>query len=359
MNPLLETKRIGHHIWLDNLSRTLLQENTLKTLIQQDGISGVTSNPSIFYKAVSESPYYRDELVTLKTSSLDENARYERLVIPDIQVACDLLRQVFEQSDGDDGYVSLEVSPLLAYDEEQTVSEAHRLADLVSRDNLLIKIPATLEGIRAFDRLIGEGVNVNVTLMFSLQHVENVAHSYLRGLRRWVDKGNSPRRIKAVASVFLSRVDTLVDRRLEAIGSPQALSLRGQAAVSMAKLAYQRYLKIFHGDDFSEIREAGGRPQYLLWASTGTKNPTYSDVLYVESLIGPETINTVPDATIAAFRDHGRAAPLLTDKVNDAEVCYQALRDLGIDLDEVGEQLQREGVKSFDEAFAKLMALMR
>jgi len=359
MNPLLEIKRAGQHIWLDNLSRTLLQENTLKDLIQQDGISGVTSNPSIFYKAVSESPYYREELETLKTLSLDENARYERLAIPDIQAACDLLRPVFAQSEGEDGYVSLEVSPLLAYDEEQTISEAHRLAGLVGRDNLLIKVPATPEGIRAFERLIGDGVNVNVTLMFSLRHVENVAHGYLRGLRQWVSKGNSPRRIKAVASVFLSRVDTLVDKRLEALGSPQALALRGQAAVSMAKLAYQRYLRVFRSEGFNEMRDAGGRPQYLLWASTGTKNAAYSDVLYVEPLIGPETINTIPDATIAAFRDHGRASSLLTEALDEAEARYQALGQLGIDLDEVGEQLQQEGVKLFDEAFASLMALMR
>jgi len=358
MNPLLEAKRLGQSMWLDNLSRTLLQEDGLKQLIEQDGISGVTSNPSIFHKAVSESPYYREDLARLKASGLEPEQRYESLVIADIQAACDLLRPVYASSQGDDGYVSLEVSPRLADDELATVTAATRLHSAVQRENLLIKVPATPAGIRAFERLIASGINVNVTLMFSLHHVMEIAQAYIRGLRRWIGSGGAPRRIKAVASIFLSRVDTLVDKQLESLGTQEALELRGKTGVSLAKLAYQRYQDLFHGLAFADLARAGARAQYLLWGSTGTKNPNYSDVLYVEPLIGPETINTLPDATLAAFRDHGQARLTLEQDVKAAQNQFLALEKLGVDLHDAGETLQREGVALFDQAYTKLLGLM-
>lgn len=359
MNPLLEAKRLGQSIWLDNLSRALLREGGLQRLIEDDGLSGVTSNPSIFHKAVSAGAHYRDDLARLKAGDLAAEQRYEALVIPDIQAACDLLRPTYDVSRGDDGYVSLEVSPQLAYDEEATVQSAVRLRRAVARDNLLIKVPATPPGVRAFERLIAQGVNINVTLLFSLAHVEQVAQAYIRGLRRWLGNGGDARTIKAVASLFLSRVDTLVDRRLEAIGTADARRLRGRTGVALAKLAYRRYRELFHGPAFAALAAAGVRPQYLLWGSTGTKNPAYSDVLYVEPLIGPETVNTLPDATLAAFRAHGKAAPTLEQGVDEAQAHFLALEKIGIDPHAAGEALQAEGVRLFDAAYTQLLERVR
>lgn len=358
MNSLLAAKQHGQHLWLDNLSRTLLREGGLARLIEEDGIDGVTSNPAIFYKAVVESPYYREELSNLKAAALSAEACYEALVIADVRDTCDLLACVHRDSGGEAGYVSLEVSPHLADDEEETVVAARRLRAAVARDNLLIKVPSTPAGLRAFERLTAEGINVNVTLMFSLRHELAVAEAYLRGATRWVASGGEPRRLKSVASIFLSRVDTLVDKRLTAMATPEALALRGRAAVAMAKLAYQRYQTLFHGPAFAALRGAGVRPQYPLWASTGTKNPGYSDILYVEPLIGPETVNTLPDATLVAFRDHGKVARGIDSGVAEAHQVVDALAALGIGLDEVGEQLQGEGVQLFVEAYDKLLALM-
>jgi len=266
---------------------------------------------------------------------------------------------VYEGSGGDDGYVSLEVSPRLADEESATVQAAMRLHAMVNRQNALIKVPATGAGRRAFEHLIGAGINVNVTLMFSLQHVVEVAQAYTRGLHRWLERGGDAHHPKAVASLFLSRVDTLVDQRLEALASPEALALRGQTAVALAKLAYQRYRDLFHQAPFADLRRRGARPQYLLWASTGTKNPAYSDVQYVEPLIGPETINTLPDATLAAFRDHGRARLTLEEGVEEAQAHVLALEKLGIDLHATGETLQRQGVELFDTAYTRLLDLVK
>ena len=357
-NPLHEVKQLGQSIWLDNLSRALLQEKTLEHLIKQDGISGVTSNPSIFHKAVSSGPYYSADLARLKGDTQNAEQRYEQLVIPDIQAACDLLRPVYETSRGDDGYVSLEVSPRLAYDEDATVAAAKRLSAAVKRVNLLIKVPATPPGVRAFERLIGDGISVNVTLMFSLHHVMDIAQAYIRGARRWIEQGGNARRLKSVASLFLSRIDTLVDRQLELIGNDRAQPLHGKTGMALAKLAYQRYKDLFHGQAFADLRRAGLRPQNLLWASTGTKNPNYSDVLYVESLVGPETVNTLPDATLVAFRDHGNAGLTLEQDVAQSKNQFLTLEHLGIDLRLVGETLQVEGVKLFDEAYSKMLALV-
>jgi transaldolase len=359
MNALQDIRRLGQHIWLDNLTRALLRPDGLPQLIKRDGVSGVTSNPSIFHKAVAGGPEYAADLARLKASDLPPEQRYEHLVIPDIQAACELLWAVYEGSAGDDGYVSLEVSPRLADDESATVHEATRLHARVNRQNALIKVPATAAGMRAFERLIGAGINVNVTLMFSLQHVIEVAQAYMRGVHRWLERGGDPHHPKAVASLFLSRVDTLVDQRLDALNSPEVLALRGKTAVAVAKLSYQRYRDLFEHAPFADLRRQGARPQYLLWASTGTKNPAYSDVHYVEPLIGSETINTLPDATLAAFRDHGRARLTLEEGIDEAKAHVLTLERLGIDLHEVGETLQRQGVELFDSAYTKLLDLMK
>ena len=358
MNPLLQLRAHGQRVWLDNLSRTLLREGALKRLVEDDGVAGVTSNPTIFFKAISESPYYREDLARLKGDfRLPPEDRYEQLAVPDIQAACDLMRPLHDNSEGNDGYVSLEVSPALAHDSGKTVTAAQRLRAAVNRDNLLIKVPGTPSGLIAIEELIGQGCSVNVTLMFSLEHVREVAQAYIRGLERRTQGGGDARRVKSVASLFLSRVDTLVDKKLEAIGG-EALILRGKSGVALAKLAYQEYKAIFRSAGFSLLAERGARPQYPLWASTGTKNPAYSDVMYVEPLIGAETINTLPDATLAAFRDHGRAGLTLEQEVDAARQHFESLARLGIDMRQVGETLQAEGVKLFAQSFEQLLALM-
>lgn len=357
MNALQQTKQLGQSLWLDNLSRTLIQEGGLQRLITDDGISGVTSNPAIFFKAISESPYYRDDVARLKALKTPAEPLYEALVIPDIQAACDLMRSEYERTQGRDGYVSLEVSPALAHDAAGTVVAGLRLKAAVQRNNLLIKVPATPAGLTAIEELIAQGCSVNVTLMFSLAHVNAVAQAYVRGLQRLVDGGGDPRPVKSVASLFLSRVDTLIDKQLDTIGG-NALKLRGKAAVALAKLAYREYQKTFKSDAFAKLAARGAQPQTMLWASTGTKNAAYSDVLYVESLIGTETINTVPDATLNAFRDHGKAAATLDSGMTEAQAVFDALAKAGIDMNQAGETLQIEGVKLFEQAFEQLLKLL-
>lgn len=365
-NPLLQLKAMGQHVWLDNLSRTLLQEGVLQRLMTEDGIDGVTSNPAIFQKAIADSPYYREDLQRLRSSSLNAEARYESLVIPDIQAACDTLLPAYVSSLGEAGYVSLEVSPALAHDRVATEAAARRLRQAVGRDNLLIKVPATPAGVRAFEQLTAAGIRVNVTLIFSLAQYEAVAQAYLRGAVRWLDSGGgggeNAKQLRSVASVFLSRVDTLVDKRLDAIATAdtaQIQTLKGRSGVALAKRCYYRYLEIFHGPEFAALSQAGVRPQTLLWASTGTKNPAYSDVLYVEPLIGGQTINTLPDATLAAFREHGRAATTLMTGMNEAQAHIEVLAALGIDLNDVGETLQTEGVRLFAKAYEKLLVAVQ
>lgn len=354
-NPLLALKARGQHVWLDNLSRTLLREGTLQRLMEEDGVDGVTSNPAIFQKALTSSAFYAEDLARLRASGLDAEARYEALVIPDIQAACDILWPAYVDSAGDTGYVSLEVSPLLAHDAVATEAAALRLRQAVGRDNLLIKVPGTPAGVQAFENLTALGVRVNVTLLFSLAQYEAVAQAYLRGAQRWLADGGSAAQLRSVASVFLSRVDTLVDQRLEVVGTPLARVLRGRSGVALAKRCYHRYLELFHGPAYAALAGAGVRPQTPLWASTGCKNPAYSDVLYVEALIGPETINTLPDATLAAFREHGHALDLLVEGANKAHYHIVALAGQGIELNEIGESLQVEGVGLFIEAYEKIL----
>lgn len=356
MNITKEVSTLGQSLWLDNLSRDLLRDGTLAKMIAEDGVSGVTSNPSIFQNALATSPHYAEDLARLRGEEADIERRYEALVVSDIRDACDLLLPLFERSAGDDGYVSLEVAPRLAYDTAHTIDEARRLWSLVQRPNLLIKVPGTPEGVDAFETLTQLGINVNVTLLFSIAQAQAVFDAYIRGLGMRAASGAELGRSKAVASLFLSRVDTAVDAELAAIGTQEALSLRGKAAVAMAKLAYQAYLETFRGPAFTALAAKGARPQFLLWASTGVKNPDYHDLLYVEPLIGRETINTLPDKTLAALRDHGQAVPQLEQAVDEASAQFAEFARLGVDLDAVAARLQDAGVKQFETSYQALLA---
>lgn len=357
MNPLKALEEQGQSVWLDYIRRNLIRSGELKRLVEEDGIRGVTSNPTIFEKAIAGSTDYDEALRELLAVNPQAGAEelYEPLAIEDIQRAADMLRQVFDASGGEDGYVSLEVSPHLAHDTEKTVSEAKRLRAAVGRPNLMIKVPATPAGIPAIERLIAEGVNVNVTLMFSMAHYEAVARAYINGLELSAD----PSKVASVASFFVSRVDTMVDKALEANGSAEAQALMGKIAIANSKIVYRRFLEIFHGEGFAALRQRGARAQRPLWASTGTKNPAYSDVLYVENLIGPETVNTLPPDTINAFRDHGKI-PGATVKEGwaEAEGALSKLSSLGIDLGSITEKLQEDGVAAFAASFDQLMAAL-
>lgn len=349
MGTLSDINALGQRFWLDNLSRKMLQEGELAQHIRE-GITGLTSNPSILLKSMTGSPYYLEDLESVRKSDLDPDKRLEALILPDIRNACELFLPVFENSRHEDGYVSLELSPRLAFDEEATVEAAVRLVGEVEKPNLLIKVPATPQGINAFERLTSLGINVNVTLIFSLHQVFHVHEAYIRGLNRYAESGEDTGSVRSVASFFLSRIDTLVDSMLE-----NDASLRGKAGVSVAKIAYQRFLDLFHGP---LARLKAGHPQKLLWASTGTKNPAYSDLLYVEPLIGKETVNTLPDATLFAFIDHGRAAATLESGVEEAKAHFIALEKAGIDMDKVSARLFEEGVQAFDTAYTDLLAMV-
>jgi transaldolase len=356
LTAFAQLRQIGQSIWLDNLSRDMLAAGDLQRMTDAGEVTGITTNPSIFRSAISNGKAYATDLARLRTAEPDAERRYERLAIADVQAACDALRPVFDRTQGDDGYVSLEVSPRLAYDAAGTLAAARRLHGEVARANVLIKIPGTAEGALAFENCIAEGISVNVTLLFSLGQMTRIFEAYQRGLERLKASGGRTSGVKAVASFFMSRIDTLIDKRLDALGTPEALALRGKSAVAIGKLAYQAYGGFFGTGRF---RATGGRPQYLLWASTSTKNPAYHDLLYVEPLVGPHTINTVPDVTLAAFRDHGRVASTLGEGVAEAREAFDGLERLGIGHEDVGEQLQREGVKLFDEAFDALLAAVK
>ncbi|WP_341678514.1 transaldolase [Niveibacterium sp. SC-1] len=354
MSILRDIRAVGQQIWLDNLSRALINDGELAALIGK-GLSGVTTNPAIFQKAISGGLYYGDDLAALKKQDLSAERRYELLVIPDVQRACDLMRPVFDESKGDAGYVSLEVSPTLAHDEEGTVAAARRLHAEVARDNVLIKIPATAAGLKAISRAIGEGISINVTLMFSLSDVDGVAEAYISGLEALAAKGGDISKVKSVASLFLSRSDTAIDAKLDAAGG-DALALRGKTAVALAKLAYARWQEIFGSPRFAALKAKGARVQPMLWASTGTKNPAFPDLLYVEPLVGPDTVNTLPDGTLAALLDHGKVSGnTLVEGVAQARAHFEALKGAGIDVKEVGANLQKDGLTQFDQAFAKLL----
>ncbi len=362
-NPILQLQDFGQSVWLDYIRRTLITSGELKRLISEDGLRGVTSNPSIFEKAIAGSTDYQDILNDPGSRKLDAKALYERIAIRDIQDAADILRPVYQTSQKRDGYVSLEVSPLLAHDTEGTVAEARRLWKAVGRDNLMVKVPGTAEGIPAVSLLICEGININVTLLFSQQTYEQVAEAYLAGLEEWISRGGDAGRMASVASFFVSRIDTAIDgvvsARLKTSGDPgeQAMlrSLLGKVAIANAKLAYKRYQAIFAGERWRRLAAKGAQPQRLLWASTSTKNPTYRDVLYVEELIGQDTVNTIPPATFNAFRDHGKPRASLTEDVDAAAGIMKTLASVGISMKEVTDKLVVDGVQQFADAFDLLL----
>jgi transaldolase len=349
----MQLNGLGQSVWLDYLRRRFVAQE-LGRLVDDDGLRGVTSNPTIFEHAIGGSGDYDERLRQLarEQPGADPAAVYEIITTEDVRAACDVLRSVYEKTEGRDGFVSIEVSPGLARDTRGSIAEAQRLWHRIDRPNVMVKIPATREGIPAIEALIAAGINVNITLMFSLDHYDAVAHAYLRGLARCPD----PRRVASVASFFVSRVDTLVDARLDRVGTPAALALRGRIAVANAKAAYARYHELFHGAPFAALRRRGARPQRPLWASTGTKDPAYSDVLYVEELIGPETINTMPPSTLAAFRDHGRVRETLTADLDRARADLAAAARLGVDVVAVGAELQAEGVAAFARSLEQALA---
>jgi transaldolase len=356
MNPLRQLEEAGQAVWLDYIRRDLIRDGELARLVEEDGLTGVTSNPAIFQKAIGESDLYDEELAAALARDPEATALelYETIAVADIRLAADVLRAAWETTDGADGFVSLEVSPHLARDTEGTVEEARRLWAAVDRPNLMIKVPATAEGVPAIETLLSEGLNVNVTLMFSQADYEAVAGAYLRGLAA----AAHPERVASVASFFVSRVDSKLDGLLETLRGEEALKLRGRIGIDNSKLAYRRYQELFEGKAFSALAARGARPQRVLWASTSTKNPAYRDVVYVEELIGPQTVNTLPPETLAAFRDHGRVRPSLTEDLEGARRRVDALGARGLDQDLITAELQTEGIVKFAEPFDRLIATL-
>ena len=364
-NPLKELLSYGQSMWLDYIRRDLFTTGQLRNMIADDGLRGMTSNPAIFEKAIGESSLYNDILKTLASrSDLDTTGKYEQIAIRDIQDAADTLRPVYEDSKFRDGYVSLEVSPYLARKTRETIDEARRLWKTVQRENVMIKVPGTAEGLPAIRQLIGEGININVTLLFAQEVYEKVAEAYIAGLEDLAGHGGNLRKMAGVASFFISRIDTLVDSLLNerlktaADASQQALlkSLLGKVAIANGKLTYQRYQRIFGGPRWQALASKGAQTQRVLWASTSTKNPNYRDVIYVEELIGPDTVNTMPPATVDAFRDHGLLRQSLTEDVPGAQKVMDDLARAGISIKEVTDKLTDDGVKLFADAFDKLLA---
>jgi len=351
--PLQQLAERGQSVWIDYLSRKFVKEGGLQDLIDK-GVVGVTSNPTIFQGAIAEGDAYDDQLRELSSELSDPKEIFWQLAKDDIRDACDLLRQVYDDGEGKDGWVSLEVDPTLASDTNATKAEAKRLHALVERPNLFIKIPATQPGLQAIEDTIAEGIPVNVTLIFSLERHRKVAEAYVRGLQRFVDGGGDPSRLASVASFFVSRVDTEADKRLDEIGGHD--ELKGKLAIANAKLAYQTYLEVFSGEQWEALAAKGATKQRCLWASTSTKNPDYRDVIYVEELVGPDTVNTMPTPTVEATDDHAeiRGDTLLED-VEDAKRTLQAFEDAGVPYDEVVEVLEREGVEKFEKSFEDLI----
>jgi transaldolase len=348
---------LGQSVWIDFLSRDMLRSGELQQMHEEDAVVGVTSNPTIFQKAVSAGNAYDEQLRRELEQESDAKELFLRLAVKDVQDACDVLRPVWDEGSGRDGYVSLEVDPTLAYETEATIEEATRLHEWVDRPNLFVKIPATEAGLPAIEEMIARGRSINVTLIFSLERYAEVAEAYVRGLERLAEAGGDPTRVASVASFFVSRVDTEADRRLEELGAPAELA--GKLAVANAKLAYQRYKEIFVSGRWDALAERGASPQRCLWASTSTKNPAYRDVLYVEELIGPETVNTMPEETIRAFQDHGEVALTLEEGIDEAQALFRRLAEAGTDYDDVTATLEREGVEKFSDSFAELLEGIR
>jgi len=358
-NRLRQIANLGQAVWLDNISRELLNTGRLRELVNE-GVTGMTSNPAIFQKAIADGAEYDDQLRELVNGEEKSTYElYEALAFRDIADAADQLRSVYEETDGRDGFVSIEVDPKLAHDTEQSIAEARRICQTIDRPNVMIKIPATEAGAPAVRALIGEGINVNATLIFSIGTYEKIVQAYLDGLRSMHKAGKSIHRVASVASFFVSRVDTQIDKvlteRIEA-GDSGLATLRGQAAIANAKIAYDRYKAVFESDQFADLRAAGARAQRPLWASTSTKNPAYPDTKYVDTLIGPNTVNTLPPATLDALRDHGIVARTLDLDVEESYAVVERLETAGINLKTFTDRLLTDGVRLFAEAFEKMIA---
>lgn len=351
MTKMQSLAELGQSIWLDFIRRSLITSGELQSLIDR-GLRGMTSNPSIFAKAIGGSDDYDEQMRESAGGGSDVMPVYEALAVRDIQAAADAFRPLYDGTDGRDGFVSLEVDPRLADETQATIAEAHHLRQAVNRPNLMIKVPATPAGLPAITDLIGAGINVNVTLMFSLAHYDAVAEAYLAGLERLVASGGDPARVASVASIFVSRLDTAVDKELAERGRAD---LQGKAAVANSRLIYARFEEVFSGPRWEKPAAAGARVQRPLWGSTSAKNPAYPDTIYVDELIGPDTVNTVPPETLAAFEDHGTVALTVRDGLDEARDHLRRLSELGIDLDAITEKLQRDGVQSFADAFEGLL----
>ncbi len=363
-NPLLRVRNLGQSIWLDDIQRGMLADGSMAAMIAQDGVAGQTSNPAIFEKAINQTDDYREQIETLARQGLDAVAIYERLVIKDVQDAADLFRGVYEETGGHDGFISLEVSPHLAHDVEGTVGRALELWQQVDRPNLMIKVPATMAGIAAIRTLVAQGINVNATLLFSLDRYRDVADAFIAGLEARRARDLPLNNVASVASFFLSRIDVLVDRHLDAItraggdNAETAGKLRGRVAVASARQAYQIYKQMFAGEQWERLATQGARAQRLLWASTSTKDPTYSKVKYVEALIGSNTVNTLPLKTLAAYRESGNPELRLEDALDDTHDTLRRLPAMGIELERVTAQLEDEGLTKFVTPFDKLLATL-
>ncbi len=364
-NPLTQLQAFGQSIWLDYIRRDLLKGGALQRLIAEDGVRGMTSNPAIFEKAIAGSTEYQDFLDSLANrSGLDAKGRYELLAIRDIQDAADLLAPVYQSTKKRDGYVSLEVSPYLAHDTNGTIAEARRLWKSVGRGNLMIKVPGTPEGIPAFRQLLGEGINVNVTLLFAQAVYEEVAAAFIDGVEKFAASGGDVSKLASVASFFISRIDSLVDslvveqlkKETDAARKAKLQGILGKVAIANGKLTYEAYQRIFSTPRWQALAAKGAQTQRVLWASTSTKNPNYRDVIYIEELIGPDTVNTVPPATLDAFRDHGKPRPSLTENLDGARKTMADLASVGIVMKDVTGKLTADGVKLFADAFDTLLA---
>ncbi len=344
----------GQSIWLDSISRTMIESGDLKKMIDS-GLRGMTSNPTIFDKAISSGNAYDNRIKELHNQGKSTFEIYDELTVMDVQDAADLFRTVYDQTGGLDGYVSLEVNPKLAFDTDATVAEARRLHKKVNRPNVMFKVPATEEGFPAIETLLASGINVNITLIFSIDQYEKTARTYINGMKKLLEQNGDPGRMASVASVFVSRIDTAVDKLIDAADSPDVKALRGRAAVANSRLVYQKYLELFEGNGFDGLREKGVPVQRVLWGSTGTKDPGYSDIKYVTEIMGKPTVNTLPGNTLDAFIDHGTIADTLSDGADDSRDTFSVLDKNGIDIDQICAKLLDEGLKSFVKSFESLL----
>jgi len=348
---LKKLQEIGQSVWVDSLSRDDIQNGNLQRMME-DGVLGVTSNPTIFQQAIAQSELYDEELQELAEKTDDAKEIFRRIAVRDVQDACDIFMPVYDQTEHRDGYVSLEVAPELAFDTEGTITRARLVWEMVDRPNLLVKIPATKEGLPAIEESIAAGISVNVTLIFSLERYRAVAQAYIRGLERLVEGGGDPSKVASVASFFVSRVDTETDRRLEEVGREH---LKGRLAIDNAKIVYQEFKKFFSGPRWESLESRGATKQRPLWASTSTKTPEYKDTIYVDNLIGPETVNTMPLSTLKATMNHAEVRPTLDEGIEEARKLFEELKEASVDYDEVVEVLEKEGVQKFVDSYSELI----